>query len=54
MDPILDEMRRVKSVADIRESRYRHWLAYLADKLAKLAEYEAAASKGQPARKGAA
>ena len=29
MDPILEEMRRVKSVMDIRDSRFRDWTQYI-------------------------
>ena len=29
MDPILEEMQRAKSPADIKESRYRDWVTYL-------------------------
>lgn len=28
-DPILEEMQRVKSPGDIKESRYRDWVTYL-------------------------
>jgi hypothetical protein len=36
MDPILEEMRRVKAVSEIRESRYRYWVAYLTTRIAEL------------------
>lgn len=29
MDPVLDEMRRVKNAGDIRDSRFRDWVDYL-------------------------
>lgn len=29
MNPILEEMQRVKSPHDIKESRYRDWVTYL-------------------------
>lgn len=29
MDPILEEMQRAKSPADVKESRYRDWVTYL-------------------------
>lgn len=35
MDPILEEMQRAKSPADIKESRYRDWVTYLCALVAK-------------------
>jgi hypothetical protein len=35
MDPILDEMRRLKSPSDIRDSRFRDWTDYLCALVAK-------------------
>ena len=29
MDPILEEMRRVKSAQDIKDSRFRDWTQYI-------------------------
>ncbi len=36
MDPILEEMRRVKNIADIRPSRFRDWTDHLARRIAEL------------------
>lgn len=36
MDPILEEMRRVKDIADIRPSRFRDWTDHLARRIAEL------------------
>lgn len=29
MDPILEEMKRAKSLTDVKESRFRDWVQYL-------------------------
>lgn len=51
MDPILEEMRRVKAVQDIRESRYRFWVQYLTDRIATLeADLAASQKDARPAR----
>jgi len=47
MDPILEEMRRVKAVTDIRDSRYRFWVQHLTDRIATL-EADLAATKAAP------
>jgi len=58
MDPILDEMRRLKSPSDIRESRFRDWTDYLCalvaakdDEIARLkAQIEALLERRGPGR----
>ncbi|WP_291981912.1 hypothetical protein [Luteitalea sp.] len=50
MDPILEEMRRVKSISEIREARYRAWLDHLAIQLARLEDLEQAQTAKKSAR----
>lgn len=50
MDPILEEMRRVKSLSEVRESRYRDWVDYLAGRLARLDELEQAVASAKKAK----
>ncbi len=54
MDPILEEMRRVKVVSDIRESRYRFWVDYLATRIATLEADLAARTSDARSTKGKA
>lgn len=53
MDPILEEMQRAKSPADIKESRYRDWVTYLCALVARKDD-EIAALKAQIERAGMA
>lgn len=50
MDPVIDEMRRAKGPQDIRESKWRDWVQYLAALWAKQ-EAEIAALKAQLAER---
>ena len=54
MDPILEEMARVKNVAEIRPARYRDWVRYLAERLARLEQLEAGTDAKARAKAGAA
>ena len=50
MDPILEEMRRVKAVTDIRPARFRFWVSHLAERLAILEALEAERAAKAPAK----
>lgn len=54
MDPILDEMRRVKDPADIKSSRFRDWCDHFGRVLAErdMAQAELAAMKATVRKRG--
>lgn len=55
MDPVLEEMRRVKDASGIKDSRFRDWVQYLCA-LVATKDDEIATLKAQlePAKKGRA
>jgi hypothetical protein len=53
MEPIIDEMRRVKDIADIRPARYRFWVDTLSARITELERALAEAQAKAKAKVGA-